>query len=420
MRDEKNLRRRIIFFSFFRVHKFTKEEMRLAKAPHADAPPPPARNARTMPPPTTSSSSSSSSPCTSPSTPSSSRSSTRFGASSLMRHLTSVRGKNGPIRNARTNACSSSSSNKEINALISGGTSGICFYLADELLKNTSKCTVVVCSRSEKRVDEATTYLKKKYEREENAKKIYGVTCDVSDPNDVERLKEFCANVFECEKYETHWINGAGRVTRNKALHRVPAKEIIESLNANLLGPLLMSRAAIDLATKNPTKKKMTIWQFGFSQFGANLSKSAATHKSTKTGLSQLTKSLNEEMQRENIDNVFVRQMSPGLALTTLLLKDASPISKKIFNALAEEPEVCAEYIAEKMLANANDGDDNKSPIEYLTPLDAVARMVREVPNIILSRGGRHFDNETGQRVKQPNVNYDKDGVKFLPFDESD
>ena len=277
-----------------------------------------------------------------------------------------------------------------------------------------------MCSRSEKRVDEATKYLKEKYEREENAKKIYGVTCDVSDPNDVERLKEFCANVFECEKYETHWINGAGRVTRNKALHRVPAKEIIESLNANLLGPLLMSRAAIDLATENPTNKKMTIWQFGFSQFGANLSKSAATHKSTKTGLSQLTKSLNEEMQRENIDNVFVRQMSPGLALTTLLLKDASPISKKIFNALAEEPEVCAEYIAEKMLANANDGHDNKSPIEYLTPLDAVARMVREVPNIILSRGGRHFDNETGQRVKQPNVNYDKDGVKFLPFDESD
>ena len=118
------------------------------------------------------------------------------------------------------------------------------------------------------------------------------------------------------------------------------ANEIIESLNANLLGPLLMSRAAIDLATEKPTNKKMTIWQFGFSQFGANLSKSAATHKSTKTGLSQLTKSLNEEMQRENIDNVFVRQMSPGLALTTLLLKDASPISKKIFNALAEEPEV--------------------------------------------------------------------------------
>ena len=395
---------------FFLLH--TKEEMRLAA--HADAPP--ARNARTMPPPPPTSSSS---PCTSSS---SSRSSTRFGASSL-RHPSSVRGKNGPIRNARTNASSSSSSsssNKEINALISGGTSGICFYLADELLKNTSKCTVVICSRSEKRVDEATKYLKEKYEREENTKKIYGVTCDVSEPNDVERLKEFCANVFECEKYETHWINGAGRVTRNKALHRVPAKEIIESLNANLLGPLLMSRAAIDLATENPMNKKMTIWQFGFSQFGANLSKSAATHKSTKTGLSQLTKSLNEEMQRENIDNVFVRQMSPGLALTTLLLKDASPISKKIFNALAEEPEVCAEYIAGKMLANANDGDDNKSPIEYLTPLDAVGRMVREVPNIILSRGGRHFDNETGQRVKQPNVNYDKDGVKFLPFDESD
>ena len=324
----------------------------------------------------------------------------------------------------RSSSSSSSSSfatstttTRDINVLISGGTSGICFYLADELLQNANKCTLVVCSRSQKRVDECVNYLKEKYKTEKTKKKIYGVACDVSKPNEVERLKIFCANVFECEKYETHWINGAGRVTRNAALHRVPTNEIIESLNANLLGPLLMSRAAIELATSSPTKK-MTIWQFGFSQFGASLSKSAATHKSTKTGLSQLTKSLNEEMQRENIANVFVRQMSPGLSLTTLLLKGASPISKKIFNALAEEPEICAEYIAAKML-DEKGVDDDKSPIEYLTPLDAVGRMIREAPNIILNNGGRHFDNKTGQRVKQPNAKYDDDGVKYLPFETS-
>ena len=316
-----------------------------------------------------------------------------------------------------SSSATSTTTTRDVNVLISGGTSGICFYLADELLENANKCTLVVCSRSQKRVDECVNYLKEKYKTEKTKKKIYGVACDVSKPNEVERLKIFCANVFECEKYETHWINGAGRVTRNAALHRVPTKEIIESLNANLLGPLLMSRAAIELATSSPTKK-MTIWQFGFSQFGASLSKSAATHKSTKTGLSQLTKSLNEEMQRENIANVFVRQMSPGLSLTTLLLKGASPISKKIFNALAEEPEICAEYIAAKML-DEKGVDDDKSPIEYLTPLDAVGRMIREAPNIILNNGGRHFDNKTGQRVKQPNAKYDDDGVKYLPFETS-
>ena len=316
-----------------------------------------------------------------------------------------------------SSSATSTTTTRDVNVLISGGTSGICFYLADELLENANKCTLVVCSRSQKRVDECVNYLKEKYKTEKTKKKIYGVACDVSKPNEVERLKIFCANVFECEKYETHWINGAGRVTRNAALHRVPTKEIIESLNANLLGPLLMSRAAIELATSSPTKK-MTIWQFGFSQFGASLSKSAATHKSTKTGLSQLTKSLNEEMQRENIANVFVRQMSPGLSLTTLLLKGASPISKKIFNALAEEPEICAEYIAAKML-DEKGVDDDKSPIEYLTPLDAVGRMIREAPNIILNKGGRHFDNKSGQRVKQPNAKYDDDGVKYLPFETS-
>ena len=63
--------------------------------------------------------------------------------------------------------------------------------------------------------------------------------------------------------------------------------------------------------------------------------------------------------------------------------------------------------------------DDDKSPIEYLTPLDAIGRMIREAPNIILNKGGRHFDNKSGQRVKQPNAKYDDDGVKYLPFETS-
>jgi hypothetical protein len=36
-----------------------------------------------------------------------------------------------------------------------------------------------------------------------------------------------------------------------------------------------------------------------------------------------------------------------------------------------------------------------------------------------LNKGGRHFDNKSGQRVKQPNAKYDDDGVKYLPFETS-
>ena len=171
------------------------------------------------------------------------------------------------------------------------------------------------------------------------------------------------------------------------------------------------------LALDAGVSTRFVVWNFGFSSWGVNLSRSAATHKSTKAGLTQLTKSLNEEVKALNKEGracITFHQLSPGLSLTKLLLKDASSVSKKVFNALAEEPDDIAKFLADAMVAVP---PSSTAPVEYLTPSNAVSRMIRELPNIITNAGGRHFD-ANGERIKaSENADYDRDGVRRLPFD---
>lgn len=49
--------------------------------------------------------------------------------------------------------------------------------------------------------------------------------------------------------------------------------------------------------------------------------------------------------------SIGVHNLSPGMVLTDLLLKDASPIARRFFNALAEEPETVAEALVPQIRA---------------------------------------------------------------------
>ena len=46
---------------------------------------------------------------------------------------------------------------------------------------------------------------------------------------------------------------------------------------------------------------------------------------------------------------VGIHQLSPGMVLTDLLLDGASPVARRFFNVLAEEPEVVAADLAPKI-----------------------------------------------------------------------
>jgi len=318
-----------------------------------------------------------------------------------------------PRRRVATRASTPSASSvaASTTVVVTGGASGVGYRLAREFVERGAR--VFVASRDGDRAMRAAESL---------GEDVVGVRCDVSVADDVEALMERVVRdeTTTTTTTTTHWVNAAGAVTKNAPLCDVDADEIVSVVGSNLTGPLLCGRAVMREAKKRGKSARFVVWNFGFSAFGAKLSKTAATHKSTKSGLSELTNALNADVERLKRDGVELRcefhQLSPGLALTPLLLgnDNANPISKKIFNALAEEPDVIARALAEGM-CDAPEG--STTPVEYLTPFDAIRRMARELPNIATSAGGRHFDSK-GERVRRsPDARYDADGVELLPFE---
>jgi hypothetical protein len=51
------------------------------------------------------------------------------------------------------------------------------------------------------------------------------------------------------------------------------------------------------------------------------------------------------------LSSIGVHNLSPGMVLTDLLLKDATPIARRFINVLADEPEAVAAAIVPQMRA---------------------------------------------------------------------
>lgn len=88
-------------------------------------------------------------------------------------------------------------------------------------------------------------------------------------------------------------------------------------------------------------------------------------------------KSHSPKTSRSLLADVGVHELSPGLVLTDLLLRDTSPALRRFFNALAEEPETVAEALVPLMRDQTGSG----GCIRYLRPFP-------DAPVKILSRFG--------------------------------
>jgi hypothetical protein len=95
------------------------------------------------------------------------------------------------------------------------------------------------------------------------------------------------------------------------------------------------------------------------------------------------------------------------MVLTDLLLKDSTPVARRFFNVLAEEPETVAEALVPSILNVEGSGQS----IEYLSPLSALTRLMTGFPQIF--KGGRFFD-EKGNRVLTDGCTYQENGVKIM------
>ncbi|CAK9216076.1 unnamed protein product [Sphagnum troendelagicum] len=288
---------------------------------------------------------------------------------------------------------------KKKGVVITGGSKGLGYALAHQFLSYGHK--VIICNRNEDQLATALQTLQAEHE----GSIVYGMCCDVSNAADVCAFASFAVEKLGIVDI---WINNAGEVTSKKILADVEASEIVRVCGTNVIGSLLCCREAINVMRLQPSSELpiFHIFNMGFSQWGANFTKSSCTHKTTKVALTQLTSSLSSEIQAAGLSSIGVHNLSPGMVLTDLLLKDSTVVARRFFNTLAEEPETVAASLAPRILAVQG----TRKSISYLSPASAFLKVALGFPQII--QGGRFFD-KNGNRVEVSGNRYQENGVRI-------
>ncbi|XP_048569091.1 chlorophyll(ide) b reductase NOL, chloroplastic-like isoform X3 [Triticum urartu] len=255
------------------------------------------------------------------------------------------------------------------NVLITGSTKGIGYALARKFLKAGDN--VVICSRSAERVESVASDLKKEFGEQHvwvpTAELlgpyifIQGTVCDVREGKDVKALVDFARDKLE---YIDIWINNAGSNAYSyKPLVETSDEALIEAINMMWNQPRGGHIFNIDGAGSDgrPTPR--------FAAYGA-----------TKRSVVHLTKSLQAELQMNEVNNVVVHNLSPGMVTTDLLMSGATTKQAKFFiNILAETPDVVADYLVPNIREIPTKQSMKPTYIRFLTGLKAYSRIFSRI-----------------------------------------
>ncbi|CAN6697427.1 unnamed protein product [Malus baccata var. baccata] len=192
------------------------------------------------------------------------------------------------------------------NVLITGSTKG--YALAKEFLKAGDN--VVICSRSAERVNAAVQSLRQDFGEQH----VWGTNCDVREGQDVKDLVAFAQKNL---KYIDIWINNAGSNAYSyKPLAEASDEDLIEVVTTNTLGLMLCCREAIKMMFNQP--RGGHIFNIDGAGSDGRPTPRFAAYGATKRSVVHLTKSLQAELQMQDVKNVAVHNLS----YLTVVLKE--------------------------------------------------------------------------------------------------
>ncbi len=178
-------------------------------------------------------------------------------------------------------------------AIVTGGTKGIGFAIAESLLKNGSK--VFVCGRDKRDLNQAVEWLSK-------LGSVEGDLCDVRSEDQVRML------IAECERRLGGLdilVNNAGIGYFNKTVENLSGDEFRQTLETNLNGVFYACHYAIPLM-----KKRGGGYIFNISSLaGQNAHPKMAAYNASKFGLNGFSEALMQEVRQ---DNIKVSYICPG------------------------------------------------------------------------------------------------------------
>ncbi|WCJ19149.1 NYC1-like [Euphorbia peplus] len=252
------------------------------------------------------------------------------------------------------------------NVLITGSSKGIGYALAKEFLKAGDN--IVICSRSSERVEAAVQSLKEEF----GDQHVWGTKCDVREGEDVKNLVRFAQ---ENLKYIDLWINNAGSNAYSyKPLAEASDEDLLEVVTTNTLGLMICCREAIIMMSNQP--RGGHIFNIDGAGSDGRPTPRFAAYGATKRSVVHLTKSLQAELQMQDVKNVVVHNLSPGMVTTDLLMSGATTKQAKFFiNVLAEPAEVVAEYLVPNIRSIPANGSTRPTYIRFLTGLKAYSQI---------------------------------------------
>lgn len=273
-----------------------------------------------------------------------------------------------------------------LGVVITGGTAGLGLAMAREFLLAGDR--VVICGRDSERLDSALRKLTAAVPEAE----LHGMVADVSVSADAAAFASFAQS--KLGKVQ-RWINNAGTAGEfRKPLWELDASDIERTCQTNLSGSMVLCAEALRIMAGGNGKAERHeghIFNMGFSLAGMNASPTAIPHRASKRAVALTTDMMRKELKAAGIDWVGVHEVSPGLVLTDLLLKDAGARERQMFNVIAETPETVASVLVPKMRAARGAGGN----IRYRSVFLMLVR-------VFASRFGygraRFFDSE-GRRI---------------------
>ena len=273
-----------------------------------------------------------------------------------------------------------------LGVVITGGTAGLGLAMAREFLRAGDR--VVICSRRESNLASALQTLG----REVPGGEVHGMACDVSDARQAAEFAAFAASKLGVID---RWINNAGTAGRmRRPLWELDLTDIDETCRTNLSGSMMLCAEALRVMLRQPEgegEPRYHLFNMGFTAAGLRSSPTSVPHRASKRAVAIMSELLQQELETAGKRSVAVHELSPGLVLTDLLLRDATPAQKRFFNAMAETPETVAAKLVPAIRAITGRG----GTLRYQPVIFMLAKLTASMFGY---RKERFFDSEGERR----------------------
>ncbi|KAH7690061.1 Short-chain dehydrogenase/reductase SDR protein [Dioscorea alata] len=249
------------------------------------------------------------------------------------------------------------------NVLITGSTKGIGLAFAKEFLKAGDN--VVVCSRSAERVELTIKQLREEFGEKHVELSVMLVK---------ERMSRLSLPLHGISSITLIYGSTMLDLMHTATNHWLKLLTMILFVTTNTIGVMICCREAINMMLNQP--RGGHIFNIDGAGSDGRPTPRFAAYGATKQSVVHLTKSLQAELQMQDVKNVMVHNLSPGMVTTDLLMSGANTKQAKFFiNILAEPPDVVAENLVPSIRSVPSRQSMRPTYIRFLTGLKAYSQI---------------------------------------------